>query len=489
MARQAVVAAAMGTCVDRRITEFIAALRAAGVRISLAETADAMRAIEQAGITDRELFRLALQASLIKDVKDFATYRELFPLYFGKDAPPPLQQPGGGQLSDEQREQLMQQLQHMLAQLSPQQLAQLFRAMMTGQPMSGQELRGMLGQIAPPSMTNQRYREWMTRQALRELQFNKLDQALRELLEQLRQQGMSAEALRAIEQAARANQQALAEQIGQEVARQMADMARGEGRARPRQHSEAELLDRPFERLDERDADDMRKVVNRLAARLRTRLALRQRRGKTGTLDAKNTIRTNQRFGGVPMIVRHRKRHLKPKLVVLCDRSVSTQHVMTFMLLMIYSLHDQLSRTRSFAFIDRLYDMTMYFAESRPEVAIERVLEQIRPTRSYSTDLGSALDEFVRDHLSTVDHRTTVIILGDARNNENDPGLAAFSQICRRARRVVWFATEERYKWGVYDPGSLSSDIYKYAPMCDAMHEVTNLRQLTEAIDRLFVRP
>jgi hypothetical protein len=320
------------------------------------------------------------------------------------------------------------------------------------------------------------------------MEFRKLEQALQELLQQLREQGMSEEALQAIEQAARENQQALAEQIGQQVAQQMAEQARGEGQATPRQRAESDLLDRPFDRLDEHDADDMRKIVNRLAARLRTRLALRQRRGKTGTLDAKNTIRSNQRFGGVPMQIKHRKRHLKPKLVVFCDRSVSTQHVMTFMLLMIYSLHDQLSRTRSFAFIDHLHDMSMYFAESRPEAALEQVMQNIRPTRSYSTDLGSALDEFTRDHLGTIDHRTTVIFLGDARNNENDPGLEAFDQIRRRARRVVWFATEEQWKWGVYDPGSLSSDIYQYAVMCDAMHEVTNLRQLADAIDRLFVR-
>jgi uncharacterized protein len=472
---------------DRRITEFIAALRAAGVRVSLAETADAMRAIEQAGISDRQFFALALQASLIKDARDQATFRELFPLYFSKEAPPPMQPPGGGQLSEEQQEQLMRQLQQMLDQMTPQQLAQLFRSMMTGQPLAGPEMRGLMNNISPPHVSNPRYREWMARQALRELNFNKLNQALRELLEQLREQGMDEQALQAIAEAAQANQEALAAQIGQQVAEQMAEQARGEGQSRPRQRSESELLDRPFDRLDERDLDDMRKIVARLAARLRTRLALRQRRGKTGTLDAKTTIRTNQRFGGVPMVVRHRKRHLKPKLVVFCDRSVSTQQVMTFMLLMVYSLHDQLSRTRSFAFIDQLHDMSMYFAQARPETAISQVMAEIRPTRSYSTDLGNALNEFCRDHLSCVDSRTTVIVLGDARNNENDPGLAAFAQICARARRVVWFATEEQWKWGVYDPGSLSSDIYRYAPMCDTLHEVTTLRQLADAIDRLFV--
>ncbi|MEI6776139.1 MAG: VWA domain-containing protein [Chloroflexales bacterium] len=473
---------------ERRITEFIAGLRAAGVRVSLAESADAMRAIEQTGIANKDFFRMVLQATLIKEQGDAQTFQELFPLYFSSDAPPPMQSPGGGQLSEDAQRQLEQMLEEMLATMSPEQLADLFRSMITGQPMSNQQIREMLSQISPPHMTDLRYQQWMARQAMRELQFSTLNQLLRELIAKLREAGMSDADIAAIMQAAQSNQQALADQIGQQVSRQMAEMAQGQGTTPPHRRGESELLDQPLENLDETDAHAMRAVVNRLAARLRSRMALRQRRGKTGTLDAKATIRTNQRFGGVPVYVRHRTRHLKPKLLIFCDRSASTQHVMSFMLLMIYSLHDQVSRTRSFAFIDHLHDMSIYFAESRPEQAIAQVFENIRPTRSYSTDLGTSLGEFTRDHLGLVDSRTTVIVLGDGRNNENDPNLAAFDEIRRRARKVIWFATEERYMWGVYDPGSLSSDIHKYAPMCAAMHEVTTLRQLAEAIDQLFGR-
>ncbi|RRR77402.1 MAG: VWA domain-containing protein [Candidatus Viridilinea halotolerans] len=473
---------------DRRITEFVAALRASGVRVSPAEAADAMRAIEQAGISERRFFALAMQASLIKDAKDQTTFQELFPLYFGKETPPPLAPPGGGQLNAEQLQQLLQQLEQQLAQLPSPELARLLRAMLTGQGLSPQELGQIMGALMPPHVSNPRYRDWMTQQALRELNFKQLERALRALLAQLRAQGMDEQIVQAIAAAARANQEALAAQIAQAVAEQMAEQAREEGHTRMRSRSESALLDRPFDQIDAGDLDDMRKVVARLTARLRTRLALRQRRGHTGTLDAKTTIRTNQRFGGIPMVVRYRKRHLKPKLVIFCDRSVSTQQVMAFLLLMVYSLHDQLSRTRSFAFIDQLYDISIYFAEARPEAAINQIFEQIHPTRSYSTDLGRALKQFCQEHLSCVDRRTTVIVLGDGRNNDNDPGLAAFAQVRARARRVVWFATEEQWRWGVYDPGSLSSDIYAYAPMCDAMHEVTTLRQLADAIDGLFVR-
>ena len=472
---------------DQRITEFIAGLRAAGVRVSVAETADALRAIDQTGIDDKRFFRLALQASLIKEPNDFEAFQRLFPLYFGPGNPPPLQQPGsGGELSEEEQQRLQEMLEQMLASMTPQQIAELFKAMLSGQSMSNQQIRDMLAQLGPPSMSNPMYQDWMVRRAMREMQFGKLDQTLRDLLEQLRAQGMREEALAEIERAARENQEALAQQISDQMGQIMQEQGRGEGQPPPR--PQEQLLDKPFDQLDSSDTKDMRAIVNRLAARLRSRMALRQRRGKTGSLDAKGTIRTNMRFGGVPVFIKHRTRHLKPRLVVFCDRSRSTENVMTFMLLMLYALHDQVSRTRSFAFIDHLHDMSIYFAESRPEEAVRQVMENIYPQRSYSTDLGASLGEFCKDHLGTVDHRTTVIVLGDGRNNENDPNLRAFDDIHRRARKLIWFNPEPQYMWGVYDPGSLSSDMLRYAPLCDAVHEVGNLRQLAAAIDNLFVR-
>ena len=471
---------------DDRVVNFIAGLRAAGVRVSVSESTDALRAIEQAGIGEKRFFHAALQATLIKEPQDAEVFQRLFPLYFGQGAPPPLQQPGGGELSEEEQAELERQLQEMLAQMSPEQLAQLFQAMMTGQALSNQQMRGMLDQVGPPIMSNPMYQEWMARRAMRDLRFQQLEKALQELLEKLREAGFSPAQLETIEREARENQQALADQISQQVGQQMAEQAQGEGQPNPR--SLDELLDRPFEMLDPRETRDMRAVVSRLAARLRSRLALRQKRGKSGTLDAKGTIRANLRYGGVPMRVRHRTRHLKPRLVVFCDRSRSTEQVMTFLLLLLYSLHDQVSRTRSFAFIDQLFDISIYFSESRPDEAVRKVMEEIYPRRSYSTDLGAALNEFCRDYLGTVDHRTTVIVLGDGRNNENDPNLAALEQIKRRGRRLIWFNPEPKHMWGVYDPGSLSSDMLRYAPFCDAVHEVRNLRQLGAAIDTLFVR-
>jgi uncharacterized protein len=151
-------------------------------------------------------------------------------------------------------------------------------------------------------------------------------------------------------------------------------------------------------------------------------------------------------------------------------------------------LQDQVSRTRSYAFIEDIYDISPYFAEHRADRAIQEVMQNVQSKRSYSTDLGASLQTFVRDHLSHVDRRTTVIILGDARNNENNPGLRYVEEIKRRARRIIWFNPEDRRFWGKYDPGSLSSDMLAYAPLCDGVHQVSNMQQLMAAIDRLLTQ-
>ena len=97
---------------DQRVVDFIHALRAQGVRISLAESIDAMRCVEVAGVADKHVFRSALRASLVKEPRDLPTFDELFPRFFGLETPPPLQQPGSG-MSPEERENMAQLVQRL----------------------------------------------------------------------------------------------------------------------------------------------------------------------------------------------------------------------------------------------------------------------------------------------------------------------------------------------------------------------------------------
>ncbi len=461
---------------DQRIVEFITGLRAAGVRVSLAESADAFRATEHLGIMDRNLFRSALRTTLVKDASDVPTFEKLFPLYFGSGGPP-LMNPDE-ELSSEDIQRLKDALRDLLGDNT--RLQQLMRYLLEGMNPTREELERLGNQAGVPLARHPYQQQWLTRRMLRQLGMDAEFQNLMEqLIQKLEEMGMSRETLRRLAQIAAENMRALEEQFNQYVGARIAQNAAQEPRER-QPFRGPDLMQRAFSSLNEREIAELRHQIRRLAARLRSRAALRQRRGKRGLLDAKRTIRSNLRHGGVPMELKHKRRHLKPKLVLICDVSTSVRSVVEFMLRIVYELQDQISSARSFIFIDDITDVSSEFAQRRPENAVERVLND-NPPGYYNTNLGFSLAHFCKDYLDTVDHRTTVIVLGDGRNNFLNPRLDAFQTIKKRARKLLWFNPENERLWGTGD-----SDMPQYLPYCNAAHEVGNLAQLAEAIDQLF---
>jgi uncharacterized protein with von Willebrand factor type A (vWA) domain len=477
---------------EQRMIDFIAGLRAAGVRVSLAESNDAFRAVEQLGVMDREAFRSALRTTLVKEASDLPLFERLFPLYFGSGGPPLINPQES--LTPDQRAMLAAALRALLNQMtqggqssasgrhSPGQsgqlgqLMQLLRQLLSGQAPSQAELEQAGQGAGLPMASHPAHQPWLTRRMLQAMGWQELEELLSQLWDELARAGMSQEAIEQLQHMVSANQEALAEQVGQyagaSIARQMA--------TQPPRQAGPDLMHRPFRALSEAEADELREQVRRLAARLRSRAALRQKRARSGTLDAKRTIRANLRYGGVPLDLRYRNRHLKPKLALICDVSTSMRHCAEFMLRLIYELQDQVAKARSFAFISDIEEISQDFAEYRPEVAVDRVLTRL-PPGYYNTDLGHSLSSFYRDYLDAVDHRTTVIFLGDGRNNFNDPRLGLVQAIKRRARRVIWLNPEPPPLWGTGD-----SDMLDYLPLCDHIYEVSNLAQLAEAVDRLL---
>lgn len=461
---------------DQRIIEFIAGLRAVGVRVSLAESEDAFRAVEEIGVMDREAFRVALRTTLIKDAADAPEFERLFPIYFGSGGPP-LFDPNR-ELSPDEMRMLKDALRDLLG--DEHKLRQLMRYLLEGLNPTREELEQLGRRAGVPLARYPHQQHWLTRRMLRQLgldeEFNAL---MAQLIAKLEQMGMRRETLQRLAQIAEENLRRLEEQFEQYVGAQIAQQMAKERRERQPLRT-TNLMQRSFDTLSEREIAELRLQVRRLAAQLRSRAALRQRRGKHGMLDAKRTLRANLRYGNVPIELKRKQRHLKPKLVLICDVSTSVRRAVEFMLRLVYELQDQIHSTHSFVFIDDIADVSAEFAAHRPEVAIERVLEE-HPPGHYNTNLGYSLAHFCKDYLDTVDHRTTVIILGDARNNYLDPRLDAFQQIKQRARRIIWLNPENQRLWNTGD-----SDMWQYEPYCDAVHEVSNLTQLANAIDRLL---
>jgi uncharacterized protein len=455
---------------EERIVKFISSLRAAGVRISLAESADAFNAIDNLGIKNRNMFRLSLRSTLVKDSSNLQVFEELFPLFFGNNKQPPMMN-----ISDDLTPEEARMLAEALREFNDN-LRQMLDKMLKGKKLNQQELDRLARLVGLNQADNLRYREWMVQRMMKALHFSDVQEALKELSDLLAQMGMDRERVDQMGQLMQANQQALEDQLrqfaGETIAKNMSDMT-------PEENAN-KLMDRPFNTLSDSDMDQLRKEVQRLAAILRTRIALRQKRAKNGQLDAKSTIRSNLKNNSVPIEIKHREHTLKPKLVVLCDVSTSMRFCSELMLSLLHGMQDQISKTNSFAFIDHLEFISPDFEERDIHKAVHKVLERM-PSGYYNTDFGNSLQDFDRKFREKVDSRTTFIIVGDGRNNYNDPRLDLFTTLAHRSRRTIWLNPEPSTLWGNGD-----SDMMKYAPKCNVILQASTLTELTAAVDKLL---
>jgi len=454
---------------DDRVVDFVRGLRAAGLRVSLAESMDALKAVGVLGVSNKELFRESLRATLIKESGDHPIFDELFPLYFTSGGPPlknAFEEMSGGE-----REILRAALSSMSGRLQ-----QLLDWLTGGQGPTKDELEELARRAGANWANNPGDARWVSRRMLRRMGFQHLEELAGELVQKLQDMGMSQEAIGKLLGIVEANREALAEQVAQKVGLQVAR----ERADRARDLHGSDLMHKPFHSLTEGEAELLRKEVQRLVTQLRSRAALRRKRGKHGKFDPKSTIRANLRYAGVPLEMRFKKKKLKPNLVLICDVSTSMRPVAEFMLRLIYELQDQVAKARSFVFNADMDEISVTFSGRRAADAVAEVLYGY-PPGYYATDLGNSLDCFFKRWSDSINRTTSVIILGDGRNNYNSPRIDLMKQIKGRAKRLLWFNPEFRQQWGTGD-----SDMLDYAPICDRVYQVRNLAQLSAAVDQLF---
>jgi uncharacterized protein len=231
------------------------------------------------------------------------------------------------------------------------------------------------------------------------------------------------------------------------------------------------------DRLRESERAELEDSLRRLARTLHGALTHRRRTAAAGRVDSGQTMRRNMRFDGVPFVpVTVRRGEDRPRLVVLADVSLSVRATSRFTLNLVHGLQDLFTQVRSFAFVAQVAETTELFRDYASERALGLIFGGDVIDVDANSDYGSVFGEFIAEHASSVTRRTTVMVLGDGRNNANDPNLAAFEEITRRARETVWLTPEPRYSWGLG-----SCDLPAYAEFCNRVRVVRDLTGLERA--------
>jgi uncharacterized protein len=462
---------------DQKLVEFSNLLRQNGVRISLSESMDMLRALDVVGLPDRATVRSALRATMVKRAVDLPTFEQLFDLFFSgvADAIKDLTAATAGALEMDEAEfqRFLDELQRMLDERGIE-LSDLARALLTADAgRLEQLLRQAAGQAGLGDIEHGFQEGRFTHAVAQALGLAGVVAELAQLKEGI---AGSRDAKR-LEAFLDRRLQDLADMIRSLVRSELQrqDVTRGD-----QQRLQA-LSEKSFYYLSEDEIRRMQEAVTKLAQRLRNVVSIRRKRARRGKFDSNDTLRKNLQYGGVPFrIVFDRKRKEKPQVMVLCDVSDSVRNVSRFMLQFVYSLQDLYSKVRSFIFVADVGEITRLFQEQEITDAIEAALHGNVINVYAHSDFGRAFKAFHRDFLPAVNKRTTVIILGDGRNNYNLPHEWVLKDVQQRAKQVIWLNPENRMTWGFGD-----SEMDRYAPYCTLVEECRNLNQLYRVIDRL----
>jgi len=402
---------------------FFRAARGAGVRVSPAESIDAMRAVAEIGLSDRSILRDTFLLTLAKSEDEKKALGACFDLFF---AQPELSQPSANDPS-----------------------AAATQDNTPGAQTNGGEPTENLGPLAEMLLSQDRaaisaaVANASSAASLSEIRYftqrglfstRILDAMgitrLRDDLDQLTTTSPAlAERLQAATEALRDNIREAVSQALLLYGREEAENLRNEI-----------LRNAPLSRIEPRQIEQMRALIRQIARRLRERYSKPRKRQRRGHLDVRRTIRRNAAWGGVPFLTAwKRRRRDRPRIVALCDVSGSVARVSDFFLLLIHSLHEVVSDVRSFAFSGHLIEVSEILESKGAEEAMAEIMSKVG---FGSSDYGGSFADFERQWMESVTPQTTVIVLGDARGNISIP--ARTSSAASPSDRSGWFGSIRR---------------------------------------------
>lgn len=408
------------------IAGLVAACRAAGIRVSAAETLDAVAAAAKIGLHNKQAFKMALSIALAKTEADKKIFDKCFERY-----------------------------------------VQLMPKTKNGEDKkaNAEEIEQMAEMMSVASEIELDKIQLFTQRGL----------FIRRLMEGMGSNGNQSSASNGVLDDEAKKTEKMREHAKHLVDRQL-EISQGETSFKTRSEM---LMDRVFSETDQHDLEIMSYQVRRLAKKLALASSRRHKKNIRGVPDIARSLRENLKNDGQMFNLIWQQRKInRPRIFAICDVSGSVSSAARFLLMFLYNLTEVVSGVRAFAFSNRLGEVSGLFNESEFAEAYSQAL---RLHGGGSTDYGESLKDFENLAGTSINKKTILIILGDARSNYGDYGAQTLARIGKFAGRLIWLNPEGKSLWGSGD-----SEMLKIAPLCHSVHPCQNLRGLTHIIDDMM---
>jgi uncharacterized protein with von Willebrand factor type A (vWA) domain len=448
--------------------------------------------VQHIPIEDREAFKYALGATMVKNNAHWRSFETVFEVYFSLRGPEYKIKPGDDDAIDEMWREMQEQMRQgdgrggaggSMDSLTPEEMAQmLMQALMNGdqammRALAKQAVQRFAG-MEPGRPVGGTYYLYRT---LRNLD---LDGMIDKLMDASREE-VGGELTQLEERLERDEYNDRIEQfkkeIEAEIRRRLVADRGAEAMAKTLRKPLPEDVE--FMHASRDEMQNLRKALGPLTRKLAARLARKRRHGRKGPLDFRNTVRHSLSYGGVPAEPKFKyPRPAKPELMVVADISGSVAAFARFTLMLVYAIQNQFSKVRSFVFIDGIDEVTDFFRNTEDiQDAIHRVNTEADVVWvDGHSDYGHAFEVFWEKYGKGIGPKTTVLLLGDARNNYHASQSWVVKEIRAKARHVYWLNPEPKSYWNTGD-----SIVGEYGTHTDGVYECRNLRQLEGFVEKL----
>lgn len=426
-----------GATIQLNLIKFIRILRQLGVRVSSAEAMDACHALTSIDILEKEQFRGALRACLVKSRAERNVFELAFEQFF---VAPEIKQKRreARKKQEEERQTLMSRAES--------ELMETLEEWREGLP---EEMLLTPEQLETFARMPREEQERM-KDILERMKANPVNNP-GELIARVMQSSLNYWRYHMLKTAAEKggiSRELEARLTGEEDLDEIIEGVQAEFY----RHPEDNILLRDMQAIEDRDLIRANAVIERISSRLATGISRRFRRSsRRQRIDMRRTVRQNIKYGGIPLELRFRSRRpARPEILLICDVSASMARYARFILQFIYGLTSAVKGIESFIFSEDMERVTPYF--QRGLSFAETMTEVVNSSRQWgkSTNLYQALKTFNNGHYDLINQEKILLLVSDTRTISPAEAAGLLGEMKKRLDKVIWLNPLPLKQWGSF---------------------------------------
>ncbi|MDF3000395.1 MAG: hypothetical protein K0Q48_514 [Bacillota bacterium] len=208
---------------------------------------------------------------------------------------------------------------------------------------------------------------------------------------------------------------------------------------------ENSLIYKSLSTIEDKDMPAVIQLIRAMAERLRKSTKSRLRTSGRAGLDFKRTISSSIASGGTLFRLKYKRKHgPKQRILTLSDVSASMYRFSGFVLKFISCLHAEVSSADNYVFSTGIEKLNIRSFTTSTDIEQEITRSKVWKK---GTDIGQAIRHILTDRFAIVNSSTVVIIVSDAKTLNVSKATEDLKQLAAKVKQIYWLNPIHESDW------------------------------------------